>query len=237
MQYSEAALQQVREDRFLIDEVDKWLYEEIAPFIGQRVLEMGCGVGNFAKYMTERACYVGVDIEPSSVAVVQENFGNYANMSAFTVDVTQISLEQFSPYQFDTVFTLNVFEHIEDDVQALANAYDLLQPNGYMILVVPAHQQLHGRIDDAIGHYRRYSKRSARERLESVGFTVTKQKYINAVGALGWFVSSRIMRHDVPPSGQLKAFNRLVPLLKQVERVIPVPFGISVLSVAQKLNA
>ena len=52
MEYSEAALQKVREDRLLIDAVDQWLYEEITPHLGHRVLEIGCGLGNFAHHMT-----------------------------------------------------------------------------------------------------------------------------------------------------------------------------------------
>lgn len=63
MQYSETALQKVREDRLLIDAVDQWLYEEITPFVGQRILEIGCGFGNFARHLTDRQLYGHRDLD------------------------------------------------------------------------------------------------------------------------------------------------------------------------------
>ena len=38
----------------------------------------------------------------------------------------------------------------------------------------------------------------------------------------------------MPPSGQLRSFNHLVPLLKRLERSVNMPFGISLLTVASK---
>ena len=54
MNYSEYAMQQVRERRLLINEVDSWIYDEIAPYLGQRILEIGCGLGNFTQMLTDR---------------------------------------------------------------------------------------------------------------------------------------------------------------------------------------
>ena len=234
MEYSEVALQRVREDRLLIDEVDQWLYEEIAPYLGRRVLEMGCGLGNFARHLTGRELYVGTDVSAESVNHVQELYRERANMRAFLADAAGEAVLSLAHFEFDTVFSLNVFEHIEDDRKALRNAWQLLQPGGMMILVVPAHSWLYGSIDRAIGHYRRYDKRSTAVSFAEAGFSVVEQKYLNALGAMGWLVNGRFLNHDVPPSGQLKVFNRIVPLLKRMERLFPPPFGISLLTVGRK---
>jgi SAM-dependent methyltransferase len=234
MNYSESALQRVREDRLLIDQVDVWLYEEIAPFLGQRVLEVGCGMGNFARHLVDRQLYIGTDISQESVAYVQEEYQRCDNMRAMVADVTSESFRQMFVNNIDTVFSLNVFEHIEDDFGALRNVVSILQPGGTVVLIVPAHQRLYGTIDRAIGHYRRYDKDRMSKLFESAGLKCVTQKYINLLGALGWFTSARVFKHDVPPSGQLRTFNRLVPTLKSIERRVTVPFGISLLAVGTR---
>lgn len=229
---SNAALQRVREDRLLIDQLDLWLYEQIAPSLGQRVLEIGCGLGNFARYLTDRELYLGTDLSPDSVAHVNCLYESYPNVQACVADVTQRSFAALGRFQIDSIFSLNVLEHIEDHVQALAHARAVLQPGGRLILVVPAHEWLYGSMDRAIGHLRRYSKRTMAALLAEVGLHSLRLQYLNALGALGWLVNGRIRKQPTPPAGQLQWFNRLVPLLKRIERAVPVPFGVSLLAVA-----
>ena len=234
MEYSEAALQKVREDRLLIDAVDQWLYEEIAPYLGRRVLEIGCGLGNFARHLTGREFYLGTETSAESIAHVEQVFAGQANMRFAVADATAPSFTDFASDRIDTVFSLNVFEHIEDHVAALRNARDVLQPGGKLILVVPSHMWLYGSIDKAIGHYRRYDKSLMAGLFQQVGLDCLAQKYINALGALGWWANGRLRKQDTPPSGQLRLFNRVVPTIKRVERAVPMPFGISLLAVAQR---
>ena len=227
MGYSEVALQQVHERRLLIDQVDLWLYEEVVPYLGKRILEIGCGLGNLARYLTDRELYVGTDLSSESVAAVIETFSSLPNMRAYVADVTDSTFTELAHLNFDTVISLNVFEHIEDDVLALQNTRKVLQPDGKLILVVPAHDSLYGTMDRSIGHYRRYSKRRMIDTLSHARLTCVRQRYINAFGALGWLVKRANSRQEVPPSGQLRSFNHLVPLLKRLERSVNMPFGIS----------
>ena len=88
MEYSEAALQKVREDRLLIDAVDQWLYEEIAPYLGHRVLEIGCGLGNFARHLTDREFYLGTETSAESIDHVEQVFAGHPNMRFAVADAT-----------------------------------------------------------------------------------------------------------------------------------------------------
>lgn len=235
MEYSEAALQKVREDRLLIDAVDQWLYEEIAPYLGQRIIEIGCGLGNFARHLTDREFYLGTETSAESIAHVQQAFARHSNMHFAVADVTAPGFADLADYRVDTVFSLNVFEHIEDDGLAVRNAAQVLQPGGHLILVVPAHMTLYGSIDQAIGHYRRYDKHRMSVLFQHAGLQVIVQKHINALGALGWWVNSRLRRQTTPPPGQLRLFNAVVPIIKAVERIVPMPFGISLLTIGRRL--
>lgn len=234
MEYNEAALQKVREDRLLIEAVDRWLYEEIAPYLGRRIIEIGCGLGNFARYLTDCEFYLGVETSAESIAHVRTTFAGHPNMNFVIADVTTSEFVDFADYRIDTVFSLNVFEHIKDDRLAICHAAKVLQPGGHLILIVPAHMTLYGSIDRAIGHYRRYDKKMMSSLFQFAGIQPLLQKYINALGALGWWANGRLRRQTTPPSGQLRLFNMLVPVLKRLERMLPPPFGISLLAVGRK---
>ena len=234
MQFGEAALQRVREDRLLIDQLDRWLYDEISPFLGQRVLEIGCGLGNFARHFTGRSLYIGADPSAESIAAIRETYRGYANMQAHVADATSPDFLEYGRYHLDTVFSLNVFEHIADDETAARNAAQVLQPGGVLVLVVPAHAWLYGSMDRAIGHHRRYTRTSASALFRQAALVPVTLKYTNAFGALGWFFNGRIRRQTTPPAGQLRLFNRLVPWLSRLERLVPPPFGISLIAVGRK---
>ncbi len=236
MQGDAIALQKVRESRLLIDQCDNWLFDHIEPFIGQRVLEVGCGLGNLTMHLLNCELVVGIDISPSSVDYVNSVYAHNSNVQAVQCDVTNPDLLGLKSYHFDTVISLNVLEHIEDDVLALRNMYQLLTPKGRLILIVPAHPYLYGSMDRAIGHYRRYTSHELKQKLSDVGFEVFVQKYLNPIGALGWFVNGRFLHRTVPPDAQLKIFNRLMPFIVALERWIKTPFGLSLLSISRRFD-
>jgi SAM-dependent methyltransferase len=230
----EMALQQVRERRLLLDQVDRWLLEEISPFLGQRVLEVGCGLGNLTAHLLDRELVVGIDVSAESVRQLQTQYSSYANFQAVVGDITDSQILELGRFAFDTVLSLNVLEHIADDELALQNMAQLLQPGGRLILIVPAHDRLYGSMDRAIGHYRRYSIQTMERHFETVHFRMVYRKYINALGALGWLINGRLLGQNVPPVGQLRLLNAVVAVEKWIERKVPAPFGTSLLAIAEK---
>src|SRR5690606_19885133 len=102
---------------------------------------------------------------------------------------------------------------------------------GRVVILVPAHMCIFGGIDRAVGHYRRYSRRSLREAFERAGLRTTYSLYLNGLGFFGWWWHSRVLDRDYisPDAGRL--FNRLVPYLDAAERLIPPPFGQSLITV------
>jgi SAM-dependent methyltransferase len=234
MEYDTTAMQIVREGRLLIDRYDDWLFDEFKDYIGQRILEIGCGLGNLFKHLINRECLIGIEPDSNVVASVQELYSNYPNVRIDNYSITDPSVLYLELKRLDTAISLNVFEHIEKDELGFYHTWKLLQPEGYFIVIVPSHQQLYGSMDSSIGHYRRYSKSSMKDKLEAQGFTVLSQKYINMLGALGWWVNGRLLHRRVPPEGQLVFFNHLVPLLRFMEERVSVPLGISLLTIARK---
>lgn len=232
--FDEAALQEVRELRLLIDQCDAWLFEVVQPYMGQRILEIGCGLGNLLRLLTDRELVFGTDISQDSIDYVRQEYGRYPNIKAAVLDVSDVAFPQSLPERFDTVVSLNVFEHIQYDTQALSNVFKVLDPGGKLILIVPAHPWLYGPMDRSIGHYRRYTIDDLAMKLKLVGFSICSQRYINPIGAIGWLVNGRVLRRQTPPAAQLTTFNKIMPLVSALDRYVKVPFGLSVVSISER---
>ena len=103
-------------------------------------------------------------------------------------------MERYRSYHIDSVICFNVLEHIEQDEKALKNIFDLLEPGGRLLLLVPSHPWLYGTLDQHLGHYRRYGKKELKNKLETLGFKVIFLKYFNRIGIWEWFLNSKILR-------------------------------------------
>jgi 2-polyprenyl-3-methyl-5-hydroxy-6-metoxy-1,4-benzoquinol methylase len=232
--FDEIAMQEVREKRLLIDQFDTWLYEEYAPFVGNRILEVGCGMGNQLVHFCDRELAIGIDISRGCIEQVKKKFCQYKNLEFYCMNILESESLTLGEKNIDTVVSLNVFEHLPDDNIALQHVRELLNPGGKLILIVPAHEGLYGSMDIPMSHYRRYTKQTAEAKLAQAGFNVITQKYINMLGGIGWLVNGRILQRRVAPSGQLKLLNKIIPYLRWLEGRINAPFGISLLTVAEK---
>src|SRR5512132_3459567 len=113
MNFDEKALQTVRETRLLIDGYDAWLYDEFKPYLGRRIIEIGCGMGNQIRHLLDRDFVVGMDTSNESISEIQQRFTVYSNVQAFTVSITDPQVLTLHDFEFDTALSLNVFEHIE----------------------------------------------------------------------------------------------------------------------------
>jgi SAM-dependent methyltransferase len=219
-----------------LDRYNHWMYERISQTLGRRVLEAGSGTGNITQFL----CAEGRDVTATDVmqnyrSELKRRFDGYSNVHVETFDLTAKAPDAFVANPFDSVVCLNVLEHIEDDLFALAQMRDSLVAGGRLALLVPAHRILYGVFDRAVGHFRRYEKRELAEKLEKVGFVVREMKFFSLVAALPWLINGRLLKRDYIPEGQANLANSLVPLLK-LERLIGPPCGLSLIAIAQKPN-
>jgi glycosyltransferase involved in cell wall biosynthesis len=212
---------------------NQWIFLKFRPFLGTRVLEIGSGIGNITKFLLDRDLIIATDVEPKYLAFLGNTFGKYKKFMIEHLDLTRAEMEHYRSYHINSVICFNVLEHIEQDETALKKIFDLLESGGRLHLLVPAHPWLYGSLDKHLGHRRRYGKKELNRKLETTGFKVIFLKYFNRVGILGWFLDSKIFRRKRLPSFQLRIYNLLVPLFK-LEKFFPLPFGTSLLAVAEK---
>jgi SAM-dependent methyltransferase len=217
-----------------VDKYNEWIFRRIEAHVGDRILEVGCGLGNMTPFFLGRELLVSMDVLPASISQVRELYGAQPRFHAVEGDILQRSVvEGLRPHRFDTVVCLNVLEHIREDCLALRNMAELLQPGGRLILFLPAGQYLYGRLDAALLHFRRYDRRSLTLLAEAAGLKIRLVNHMNPAGIPGWFLASKVLRRSSPPRGLLSLFNVLTPLLVRLEESVEVPLGLSLVCVLE----
>jgi SAM-dependent methyltransferase len=213
---------------------NEWLWKRIRPFVGQRVLEAGCGTGTMTRRLVTRRRVVALDSDLHYVSALAGRYAGRSNVRVLQADLSAETWPELQEEQFDTIICMNVLEHVPDDQHVLQRFGQLLRPGGHLILLVPAHQRLYGTLDRALGHYRRYEFASLREQLRGCGFGVERMCHLNPTGTLGWFINGRILRRTVLPPFQTRLYDFMYPVLSLVE-LLRLPLGLSVLAIARKL--
>jgi len=112
----------------------------------------------------------------------------------------------------------------------------LLGPGGHVVALSPAHQSLYTPFDAAIGHHRRYSKKTIAA-LTPPGLRLVRLRYLDAVGMLASLGNRLILNQSMPTPKQVALWDGvMVRLSRLVDPVTAYSLGKSVLAVWQKAD-
>ena len=101
---------------------NRWLIEQVAPYLGRRMVEAGSGIGNLSQLLTHREYIKLVDHDPMYLAILEERFGESKNVEVAHCDLEQPGFERdWLENKLDTVFCSNVLEHLGPHEQILAS--------------------------------------------------------------------------------------------------------------------
>lgn len=212
---------------------NRWVWDRIAPYVGQRVLEVGAGSGAMTRFLYGRELIVASDKETAYVDRLRNAFRRRPGIAVERVDLESDDSLALAEHRFDTVTAINVLEHAVDDVGALRRAHHLLQPGGRVIVFVPAGRSLFGSMDRGIGHQRRYEKDELEAKLREAGFEVEHVSFQNRMAKLAWWLNAKVLGRKALPSGQSRVFDRFVPLFRALEGENP-SSGLSLIAVGRK---
>lgn len=208
-----------------------WLTGLVRPYLGEHPLEIGSGLGDYAQTWIDSGTpqMTVSDRDPGRFALLQQRFGGEGRIHVQDVDV-------FDPQrgEHSALVAMNVLEHIEQDVEALRSAHQLLKPGGAVVTFVPAFEFAMSDFDRKVGHFRRYTVASLRAAYERAGLDVERIHYVNAPGLLAWFVGMRLMRMTPQDGPTVRLWDRaVVPVARSIEERVRPPFGQSVFAVGR----
>jgi len=211
---------------------NRWMFERLRPWLGDRVLEIGSGIGNLSEFLLDRSRVVLSDTDSFYLDRLRERFARHPHVSVVELRLPEFAGDLLSD-RLDTVICLNVLEHVRDDMLSLSTVYRLLQPGGRLVLLVPALPALYGSLDRALGHFRRYTAEELRHIFAATGFRTRHLEYFNLAGVPGWWFTGRVLRRTLIPTGALRWYDALVPLF-QLERFLPWRVGQSLIAVGER---
>src|SRR5262249_45173342 len=95
----------------------RWQLDQFAPYFGQRVLEIGCGVGGIIDLLGPRELIYGLDVEADVLDYAAERFRHRPECRFELLNIAEAdaaTVARFRGQQFDTIVCMNVLEHIRD---------------------------------------------------------------------------------------------------------------------------
>jgi 2-polyprenyl-3-methyl-5-hydroxy-6-metoxy-1,4-benzoquinol methylase len=219
------------EDLERFEESDFWSKVKVKLILklveGKKVLDVGCGSGLLSKTLLDKGYNVtAIDNDSKAIEIAKKK-----GINGFVADINTCQIQE----KFDCIILGDVLEHIEDDKSTIKKAYEMLEPDGCVIVNVPAYQTLFSKHDIALGHKRRYSNTEIESKLQDSGFTIEKLRHWNLL-ALPITVSIKISKKDYPHE-KVSNITLLSILLEKwllAESKVNYRFGISILCKARR---
>jgi len=221
--------------------VQKLISKYFPPDSKYRVCEIGCGTGGNLEMLSQLGCVDAVELNESArqVAKSKEIKNVLGVCSGYLPDGIPLT------EKYDGVFSLDVIEHVENDLEAVKALKSLIAENGRLIVTVPAYQWLWSAHDEVNHHFRRYSKKTFLELFDSAGLKIRYVSYFNSI-LFPLALLSRITEKISPNKTATKTWgvkypsvwvNALLKKIFELESIwagkFSIPFGLSIVVVAE----
>jgi 2-polyprenyl-3-methyl-5-hydroxy-6-metoxy-1,4-benzoquinol methylase len=156
----------------------------------KRLLDLGCGNGSATARLAERGFdVIGVDMSEQGVAIAKSR---HSDLKFFQGSCYEDLSDRFGKFPF--VVCIEVIEHLYWPRLLLKCAYDLLEPEGRLILTTPYHGYLKnlalaltGRMDNHFdsktddGHIKFFSKQTLRDLVQEAGFRSADFRFVGRI--------------------------------------------------------
>lgn len=200
-----------------------------------RILEIGCGTGHNLPMLASFGTVDAIEIDPAAREIASARLGKPVQAAPLP------ELPGIERGAYDLIAVLDVVEHIEDDVAALAAMKSCLKPGGKILIAVPAHQWMWSAHDVVNHHHRRYSKGTLVTAIEKAGLKPRKLTYFNsllfplaAAARIAGRLSGRDDSDDSPPPAPLnKVFEAIFRLERHLVGRAPMTPGVSIVTLAE----
>ena len=201
-------------------------------------IDVGCGTGLLLDSLRCRSFPVGLDFSKLALSYCrQRRIRDLVRSEAGALPLRDAAA--------DMALALDLIEHIEDDAKVYAEIARILRPGGRAVIAVPAHPFLWSEHDEALHHYRRYTRRSLRALLQTQPLRIERLTYAIAfafVPIVVFRLLTRPFRRGKEPKSHViilpRWMNQCLIGLLRIESVLlrwfDLPFGVSLLALVSK---
>jgi 2-polyprenyl-3-methyl-5-hydroxy-6-metoxy-1,4-benzoquinol methylase len=151
-----------------------------------RILEVGCGSGDFLDELLRSGVWDAVGIEPN------ENAAQYSEKRlGIPIYQEKFSEVEFENKSFDVLIMWYVLEHLEEPVKSMQKAYKLLHDGGWFVFSIPYLEGWEARVFgeywsgwDLPRHLYIFPIKLIRQILSEIGFEIVAEKCISSGHAI-----------------------------------------------------
>src|SRR5258706_8672683 len=209
-----------------------YVQSKLRPYLVGDILEVGAGIGGTTRALNDGTQKRWVCLEPDSAFA--EKIGCLSQLRNCEIRVGMLP-DIKAQEKFDAILYIDVLEHIKEDASELGQAARHLKANGVIIVLAPAFPWLYTPFDAAIGHFRRYTRKSLRA-IAPLGLHEEKSIYLDAFGVLASAGNLLFLQAANASEGQMRFWdNYLVPVSRFMDRLLAFSLGRSVLTVWRKM--
>ena len=217
-----------------------WIQRTRPLQLDDRLLDCGAGTGIFAKEMETRCRVLVLDDHEEALRILRQRF---RPEQILCLSGDQVPLPDGS---LTYVTALDVLEHVPDDAAVVRGFHRLLKRGGLAVVTVPAGMALWSDWDEALHHYRRYSRAQLRALFPATHWEIAHVNYTNVLAYPAvWLVRkwrrwfSRAGKPHGPRIEDREPTRRVNQLLQRIfvgtgRLRVPLPFGVSLLLVARR---
>ena len=196
------------------------------------ILEVGAGCGSFTKnYINDNINSITLtELDNKNILDLKKKFKKNSKIRIEKKNIDRIKKK------FDVIVYFHVLEHIKNDKNEIKEASKRLNKNGFLIIMVPAHQKIYSNLDKAVGHFRRYEANFFKK-----NFGPLKQlniKFLDSMGYFLYYLNKNFFKKEIYPS-KLKIFiwdKLFTPVTMIVDFLLRYKFGKCILTVYKKLG-
>jgi SAM-dependent methyltransferase len=158
---------------------------------GTRVLDLGCGSGEFLAELEKKECEVwGVDFDKENVKIAKEYF-NLKNVFALSFDDF---FQNESLPKFDVITFFETIEYLDNPLKFIQNIKKLLKPGGKIILSVPSRERMLSNLnrwDFPPHHLTRWNKQTVSNLFKKYDLFIDRVDYVEPIKILSEAVSGK----------------------------------------------
>ena len=203
----------------------------VRPHLGDRVLDVGAGIGETAKTLATDHHKRWVCLEPDRRMVEQIAHRINSRELPGICEPRIGTIDDIGERDFSAVLYIDVLEHIKDDREELRKAAERLQPDGRVVVLAPAYQWLYTPFDRAIGHFRRYTLPDLRALTPPQLFELSGV-YLDSVGLLASLANRLVLKSKMPTRRQIAIWDgAMVPVSRITDRALFYRVGKSILAI------
>ena len=204
-------------------------------YIKGDVLEVGAGLGGTTVQLRDGGQKSWLCLEPDAALADRLNktlrdTPSTVPTRALTGDLSALSTDA----RFDCILYIDVLEHIENDVGELEHAAKHLAPGGTLVVLCPAFQMLFSEMDHALGHFRRYTKRTLAAVFPS-SLRRVELFYLDSLGMIASLTNKFFLRQHAPNAGQVRFWDgNIIPVSRMLDPLLLHAIGRSVIAIYEK---